>query len=91
MPIEKGMKVKVQYACLLAGLSLAVSSVAFGQSADATYCNALAAQSRQVTAGGTAPPAEVPVAISKCSTGDAGAIKTLEKYLTDNKQPLPKR
>jgi hypothetical protein len=83
---------KIQYACLLAGLSLAVSSVAFGQSAaDVSYCNALAAQSRQVTAGGTAPPAEVPVAISKCSTGDAGAIKTLEKYLTENKQPLPKR
>jgi hypothetical protein len=83
---------KIQYACLLAGLSLTVSSVAFGQqSADVAYCNALAAQTRQVTASGTAPPNDVPVAISKCSTGDAGAIKALEKYLTDNKQPLPKR
>lgn len=81
---------KIQVACLLAGL-LTVSTVAYGQSADVTYCNALAAQSRQVTASGTAPPVEVPVAISKCGTGDAGSIKTLEKYLTDNKQPLPKR
>jgi len=92
VPIKiKGVSVKIQYACLLAGLSLAVSSVAFGQSADVTYCNALAAQSRQVTSSGTTPPVDVPVAISKCSTGDAGAIKTLEKYLTDNKQTLPKR
>ena len=84
------IKMKLQAACLLAGL-LTVSSVAFGQSADVTYCNALAAQTRQVTAAGTAPPNDVPVAISKCGTGDAASIKTLEKYLTDNKQPLPKR
>lgn len=83
---------KVHYTCLVAGLSLAISSVAFGQSADAKYCKALASQTATVTrGGGTAPPAEIPVAISKCDSGDAGAIATLEKYLKDNKQTLPPR
>jgi len=83
---------KMYNALLLAGVSLAISSAAFAQSADAKYCKALADKTATVTrGGGTSPPAEIPVAISKCDTGDAGAISTLEKYLTDNKQTLPPR
>ena len=60
---------------------------------DASYCKALAAEARKLTgAGGNAPPAEVPVAISKCdSSGDAASIATLEKFLKDNKATLPPR
>jgi hypothetical protein len=83
---------KKQYAFILAGLAIVTSSAAFGQSADVTYCKALAAKTTAVTrGGGTAPPAEIPVAISKCDSGDKGSIATLEKYLTDNKQALPAR
>lgn len=83
---------KVYHAFLLAGLPIATSSAAFGQSADAKYCKALADKTTAVTrGGGTAPPAEIPVAISKCDSGDKGSIATLEKYLTDNKQTLPAR
>lgn len=83
---------KMHYACLVAGLSLAITSVAFGQSADAKYCKALADQTTTITrGGGSAPPVEVPVAISKCDSGDAGSIATLEKYLKENKQTLPPR
>ncbi len=83
---------KMYKALLLAGVSLALTSTAFGQSADAKYCKALADKAAGVTrGGGTTPPTEIPVAVSKCDTGDAGAIATLEKYLTENKQTLPTR
>ena len=83
---------KLHYVCLVAGVSIAFTSVAFGQSADAKYCKALAAQTSTITrGGGSAPPAEIPVAISKCDSGDAGSIATLEKYLKENKQTLPPR
>jgi hypothetical protein len=83
---------KFQGALLIVGVAFGISSAAFGQSADAKYCHALALKTRAVTAGGTAPPGDVPVAISKCDTSDVGgAITTLEKYLKDNKQELPPR
>ena len=82
---------RTQIGFVIVGVALGLSSMAFGQSADAKYCHALAEKTRMVTAGGTAPPTEVPVAISKCDSGDAGAIATLEKYLVENKQELPKR
>jgi hypothetical protein len=90
-PIEGEPEMKIQIGLVIVGVSLGLASMAFGQSADAKYCHALAEKTRAVTAGGTSPPAEVPVAISKCDSGDAGAISTLEKYLRDNKQELPKR
>lgn len=83
---------KAQFAYVLAGLAIVASSSAFAQSADAKYCKALAEKTTTVTrGGGTTTPAEIPVAISKCDSGDKGAIATLEKYLTDNKQALPAR
>jgi len=83
---------KMHKAFLLAGVSLVLSSTAFAQSADAKYCKALADKAATITrGGGTTPPTDIPVAVSKCDSGDAGAISTLEKYLTDNKQSLPPR
>jgi hypothetical protein len=77
---------------LAVGLTMGLSC-ASAYADDASYCKALAAEARKLTdGGGSAPPAEVPVAISKCqSSGDAGSIATLEKFLKDNKATLPPR
>jgi hypothetical protein len=86
---------KLQYvgpiAGLIASLALVVSSLAFGQSTDAQYCYKLSVLSRQVVAGGTTPPADVPVAVSKCESDPAGSIPVLERYLKANKFTLPAR
>ncbi len=56
---------------------------------DASYCTALNATSRSVTSGGgSTVPANVADAMTKCTPD---SIKTLEKYITDNKGTLPKR
>jgi hypothetical protein len=82
---------KLQYVGPIVGLSVLLTSLAFGQSKDAQYCYRLGVMTRQVVAGGTTPPGEVPVAVSKCDSDAAGSIPVLEKYLKDNKFTLPAR
>ena len=82
---------KVFARCLAIGLVLGLP-LASAFADDASYCKALAKAARSVTDSGASPPADVPVAISKCESGsDAASIATLEKYLKDNKATLPPR
>ena len=71
-------------------LAAALSLLATASYADdASYCKDLTATARTVTSGGGATvPADVAAASAKC---DAGSIKVLEKYITDNTGTLPKR
>ncbi len=56
---------------------------------DASYCAALNASARSVgSGGGSSVPASVADAMTKCN---ADSMKTLEKYITDNKGTLPKK
>jgi hypothetical protein len=58
---------------------------------DSSYCNALARLVR-TNARGADPVGEVGNALSQCQTGTAPyGIPVMEKYLTDNKIPLPPR
>jgi hypothetical protein len=58
---------------------------------DAGYCNALARLVR-TNARGADPVGEVGNALSQCQTGTPPyGIPVMEKYLTDNKIPLPPR
>jgi hypothetical protein len=58
---------------------------------NASYCNALARLVR-TNARGADPVGEVGNALSQCQTGTAPyGIPVMEKYLTDNKIPLPPR
>jgi hypothetical protein len=83
-------------ACLLAGLSFALSMTASAQSADSKYCSALSNkyQTYAQDNGGkshNAPPADVASAISKCSSDPASAIPVLEGALNSAKVALPPR
>ena len=58
---------------------------------DGSYCNALARLVR-TNARGADPVGEVGNALSQCQTGTPPyGIPVMEKYLTDNKIPLPPR
>jgi hypothetical protein len=82
---------KIFARCLATGLVLGLP-LASAFADDASYCQELAKKARYVSDSGGAPPADVPVAISKCESGaDAASIATLEKYLKDNKVTLPAR
>ena len=82
---------KVFATCLAIGLVVGLP-LASAFADDASYCQALAKLARNVSDSGGSPPADVPVAISKCQSGaDAASIATLEKYLKDNKVTLPPR
>jgi hypothetical protein len=75
--------------CLIAGLALA-PLVAFGQSADAKYCQSLADLYR--TTNRQNMDATVPEAINQCNKGTTAAgIPVLEKALKDAKVTLPPR
>jgi hypothetical protein len=64
--------------------------VAFGQSSDAQYCQALADLYRKVNKNNY--EANVPTAIAECNKGNTAAgIPVLEKALTDAKVTLPTR
>jgi hypothetical protein len=75
--------------CLIAGMVLAPFT-AFGQSADAKYCQSLADLYR--TTNKQNMDANVPEAINQCNKGNTAAgIPVLEKALTDAKVALPAR
>jgi len=58
---------------------------------DQTYCRALSVRVRDI-ARGTDPVGEMGKALSDCQTGTPNyGIPYMEKYLTDNKVPLPSR
>jgi hypothetical protein len=72
--------------CLIAGMALAPFA-AFGQSADAKYCQSLADLYRKTNKENL--DATVPEAINQCNKGNtAGGIPVLEKALTDAKVTL---
>jgi hypothetical protein len=75
--------------CLVAGMAIAPFT-AFGQSADAKYCQALADSYRKTNAQNM--DAAVPEAINQCNQGNTAAgIPVLEKALKDAKITLPPR
>jgi hypothetical protein len=70
--------------------SLVLPFAAFGQSADAKYCEALSTKYREVSSFQSDSPEAV--AMAKCKAGDTAAgIPVLEKALKDAKVPLPPR
>jgi hypothetical protein len=77
--------------CLIVGMALA-PFIAFGQSADAIYCQALADRYRREVPKTETPNAIVPAAISQCQQGNTAAgIPVIEKALKDAKVALPPR
>ncbi len=75
--------------CLIAGMALAPFA-AFGQSADAKYCQSLADTYRKLNKENL--DANVPEAINQCNKGNTAAgIPVPEKALTDAKVTLPPR
>ena len=75
--------------CLIAGMAL-VPFTAFGQSADAKYCQSLADLYR--TTNRQNMDAKVPEAISQCNKGNTAAgIPVLEKALTNDTGTLSPR
>jgi hypothetical protein len=85
--------------CLLGGLALAMATpVAFAQSGDVAYCNALANKYERYigTVGDgrhttTDQNASAQLAVHQCRTGDTSGIPVLERVLTDNRFDLPPR
>jgi hypothetical protein len=70
--------------------SLVLPFAAFGQSADAKYCEALSTKYREVSSFQSDSPEAV--AMAKCKAGDtASGIPVLEKALKNAKVPLPPR
>jgi hypothetical protein len=70
---------------------LALPVVASAQSNDAGYCYALSKTYRDTVSRLQSPTPEVPVAMSKCGTaGNADAVSTLERALTDARVALPR-
>ncbi len=70
-------------------VEIAVAGMTGGN--DQAYCNALARLVR-TNARGADPVGDVGNALSQCQTGTPPfGIPTMEKYLTDNKIPLPAR
>jgi hypothetical protein len=77
---------------LISCTALALPFAASAQSNDAKYCQALTETYRNSVPKTATPDAVVPVAISKCASGDtATGIPVLEKALTDAKVSLPPR
>ena len=78
-------------ALILVSAGIALPFTAFAQSSDVDYCNKLSATYRSVVMGNATPQAQIPEAMSKCSSSPATSIPVLEKALTDNKVMLPSR
>ncbi len=75
--------------CMLATMAF-LPLAAFGQSADAKYCQALAKSYREIGVANT--DAAIPEAINQCNQGNTAAgIPVLEKALKDAKVSLPPR
>lgn len=80
---------KILRACLISAIALAPAA-AFAQSADAKYCEALAATYRKLNTQNT--DVAVPEAINQCQQGNTAAgIPVLEKALKEQKATLPPR
>jgi len=80
---------KIVEACVISAIVLAPLA-GFAQSADAKYCQALAAAYR--TSNSQNADAAVPEAINQCNQGNTAAgIPVLEKALKDAKVTLPPR
>lgn len=76
---------------LIGGAILVLPFAASAQMNDASYCQALSKAYRE-TAVSSAPNLEVPVAMSKCDSGDfASAIPVLEQALRNGQVKLPPR
>lgn len=76
---------------LIGGAVLVLPFAASAQMNDAGYCQALSKAYRD-TAVSSAPNTAVPVAISKCESGDvASAIPVLEQALRNAQVKLPPR
>jgi hypothetical protein len=96
---KKELNMKAINLCLLSGLGLALAApVAFAQSGDVAYCNALADKyERYVGNVGngrhseTDQNADAKLAVNGCRHGDTAGIPVLEKVLTDNRFELPPR
>ena len=78
-------------ALILISAGIALPFTVFAQSSDVDYCNKLSATYRSVVMGNATPQAQIPEAMSKCSSSPATSIPVLEKALTDNKVTLPSR
>ena len=84
-------------ACLLAGLSVALPSMASAQSSDSQYCAALSDQYTKYVADPNAGkshvevPSDVAAAQAKCDSDPKTAIPVLQKALTDKKITVPPR
>lgn len=74
----------------LATAAVLMPLTAFAQSADTTYCRALAAKYREFNKGQD-PQANVAAAAAKCDAKPGEAIPALEKQLKDDKIALPPR
>ena len=74
---------------IAAGIALPFAASA--QSSDVDYCNKLSATYRSSVMANSTPQAQIPEAMSKCSSSPATSIPVLEKALTDNKFTLPSR
>ena len=82
------MKTTLTY--LVACASLVLPFAAFGQSADAKYCESLSMKYREISSFQS--DSAQAVAIAKCKAGDTAAgIPVLEKALKDAKVTLPPR
>jgi len=74
----------------LASVAAMLPAVAFAQSADTTYCKAMAAKYREFNRGAD-PAANVAALIAMCDSKPGEAIPGLEKQLKDDKIALPAR
>jgi hypothetical protein len=89
---------KIVTKSLIVGASLMLPVVAFAQSNDAKYCEALTSKYQQYAGAreqqhrGQMLDATIGTAIAKCKAGDtATGIPVLEKALKDAKVDLPSR
>src|SRR5690348_3331731 len=75
---------------LVIGAMLIIPATTFAQSADTTYCKAMATKFRAYNKGAT-PAADVATAIAQCDSNPGNSIPVLEKQLTGDKIALPSR
>lgn len=74
-----------------ASAAVLLATAAFAQdSADAAYCKSLSASYRDYARSGQIDT-RAAEAMGKCDSSPTTSIPVLEKILTDNRVPLPKR
>ena len=87
---------RTQFACLIAGLTLATAQPSFAQSNDAKYCAELVEKYEQYVSegadkGASQSPLEVEIAKGKCGSSPASSIPVMEKALKNARIALPPR